>query len=238
MRIRGQRECRNCGTRWSYYETGSVECPECGSLRSVGVEEERTLHTATPATLDLTGARNRLESGESVRQVADAAAEACREYVRGFGFVDAGELQPLGDTYLAAIELRHVAGRIGRSMTLDDDEELYFLSLLRGADHGERQSTDEVPDSLRAARGLAYAQAVSAYRSDLRAYLDDHPDPMATDVLGPLDSHLKRLEALDGDVPAEESELLVRVARGVGTYLREDDESALLEARDRLDRLP
>jgi len=238
MRIRGQRECRNCGTRWSYYETGSVECPECGSLRSAGVEEERTLHTATPATLDLTGARNRLESGESVRQVADAAAEACREYVRGFGFVDAGELQPLGDTYLAAIELRHVAGRIGRSMTLDDDEELYFLSLLRGADHGERQSTDEVPDSLRAARGLAYARAVSAYRSDLRAYLDDHPDPMATDVLGPLDSHLKRLEALDGDVPAEESELLVRVARGVGIYLREDDESALLAARDRLDRLP
>jgi len=238
MRVRGQRECRNCGTQWSYYEIGRVECPECGSLRSVGVEEERTLHTATPATLDLTDARNRLESGESVRQVAEAAAEACREYVRGIGFVDAGELQPLGDTYLAAIELRQVAGRIGRSMSLDDDEEFYLLSLLRGADHGERPSTDGVPDSLRAARGLACARAVSAYRSDLRTYLDDHPDPMATDVLGPLDSHLKRLEALNGDVPAGESELLVRIARGVGTYLREDDESALLAARDRLDRLP
>jgi len=238
MRIRGQRECRNCGTRWSYYETGSVECPSCGNLRSVGVDGERRLHTATPSSLDLTGARNRLEAGESVRQVAGVAAEACRGYVHGFGFVDAGDLQPLGDTYLAAVELRHVAGRIERSMSLEDDEEFYFLSLLRGADHGERPPTDEVPDSLRSARGLAYARAVSAYRSDLRTYLDGYPDQMATDVLGPLDSHLKRVEALDGDVPVAESELLVRIARGVGTYVREDDESALLEARDRLDRLP
>lgn len=237
MRIRGQRECQNCGTRWAYYETGSVECPSCGSLRSVGVDEERTLHTASPASLDLTDARNRLESGESLQQVADAAAEACREYVLGFGFVDAGELQPLEETYLAAVELRHVAGRLGRTMTLDDDEEFYFLSLLGGADQGERPPVDEVPDSLRAARGLAYAEAVSAYRSDLRTYLDEHPDPMVTDVLGPLAGHLKRVEALDGEVPPSESELLVRIAQDVGTYLREDDESALLEARDRLDRL-
>jgi len=237
MRIRGQRECRDCGTRWAYYETGSVECPACGSLRSVGVEEERTLHTATPASLDLTGARNRLESGEPLREVADVAAEACREYVRGFGFVKAGELQPLGETYLAATELRYVAGRLERSMTLDDDEEFYFLSLLRGADHGERPPPEEVPESLRSARALAYARAVSAYRSDLRAYLEEHPDPPATDVIGPLDSRLKRVEALDGAVPAEESELLVRIAQGVGRYLREDDESALVEARDRLDRL-
>ena len=238
MRIRGQRECRNCGTRWSYYETGGVECPSCGSLRSVGVDEERTLHTATPAALNLTDARNRLESGESLREVAAVAADACKEYVRGYGFVKAGELQPLGETYLAAMELRYVGGRLERALSIDDDEEFYFLSLLRGADHGERPPPEEVPDSLRSPRGLAYARAVSAYRNDLRAYLDEHPDPLATDVLGPLDSHLKRLEALDGEVPVEESELLVRVAQDLGTYLREDDESALLEARDRLDRLP
>ena len=238
MRIRGQRECRNCGTRWAYYETGSVECPSCGSLRSVGVEEERRLHTATAASLDLTEARDLLESGGNLREVADVAAEACREYLRGFGFVKAGDLQPLGETYLAATELRYVAGRLGRSMALGDDEEFYFLSLLRGTDHGERPSPEEVPDSLRSARGLAYARAVSAYRSDLRSYLDEQPDPSATDVLGPLDSHVKRVEALDGEVPAEESELLVRIAQGVGRYLREDDESALAEARNRLDRLP
>ena len=238
MRIRGQRECRDCGTRWSYYETGSVECPSCGSLRSVGVEDERTLHTARPASLDLTGARNRLESGAPLREVSDVAAEACREYVRGSGFVNAGELQPLGETYLAATELRYVAGRLERSMVLDDDEEFYFLSLLRGADHGERPPPAEVPDSLRSARGLAYPRAVSAYRSDLRTYLDEHPDPLVTDVLGPLGGHLRRVEALDGEVPVGESELLVRIAQDVGRYLREDDESALAEARDRLDRLP
>ena len=237
MRIRGQRECRSCGTRWSYYETGSVECPSCGSPRSVGVEDERRLHTASPVSLDLTEARNRLESDESLREVADVAAAACREYVRGFGFVNAGELQYLEETYLAAMELRHVAGRVGRSMTLDDDEEFYFLSLLRGADHGDRPASDEVPDSLRSARGLAYARAVSEYRSDVRAYLDEHPHPLASEVLGPLDGHLKRVVALDGEVPTAESELLVRIAQDVGTYLREDDESALAEARDRLDRL-
>jgi hypothetical protein len=237
MRIRGQRECRDCGTRWSYYETGSVECPSCGSLRSVGTDEERTLHTASPGTLDLTEIRSRWASDESLREVADAASDVCRDYVRGYGFVKGGELQPLSDTYLAAMELRYVAGRIGRALTLDDDDEYYLLSLLRGADRGERPSPEEVPDSLRAARGLAYAEAVSAYRSDLRTYLADHPEPSVTELLGPLDGHVKRLEALDGEVPVEESELLVLIAQDLGTYLRADDESAHLRARDRLDRL-
>jgi DNA-directed RNA polymerase subunit RPC12/RpoP len=31
MKIRGERECTDCGTRWSYYDTASVECPQCGS---------------------------------------------------------------------------------------------------------------------------------------------------------------------------------------------------------------
>lgn len=236
MKIRGERECQDCGTRWAYYETGSVECPSCGSLRSVGVEDERTLHTASSVSLDLTPARELLDEGKSLRQVAETAGELTREFTRGYGFVDGGDFRPLDDRYLSAMELRHVAGDLSRTASVDEAEEFYLLTLLRG-DLGDRPAPDEVPDSLRAARGLAYANAVKAYRSDLRTYLDEHPDPLVGDVLGPLGEHVKRARALDGDVPPDEVETLVTVARNVGRYLIEDDETALLEAENALESL-
>ncbi|MFC6730630.1 TFIIB-type zinc ribbon-containing protein, partial [Natronoarchaeum mannanilyticum] len=152
MEIRGERECKDCGTRWSYYETGSVSCPNCESVRSVGVDEERKRHTAGQAALDLTEVRNMIDAAPE-SDVADAAIENCREFVRRTGFIDAGELQPLDDVYLAARELRQVADIVGRSYDPTEDEELYYLSLLRGADRGERPAPDEVPAGLREARG-------------------------------------------------------------------------------------
>jgi hypothetical protein len=236
MRIRGERECQDCGTRWSYYETASVECPSCGSLRSVGVEAERTLHTASPRELDLTDVRNDVDR-RPLREVAETAADRCREYVRGYGWIDAGELQRLDDTYLAAQELGHVGGLLGRRLDVDEAEEFYLLSLLRGADQDERPAVDEVPDSLRAGRALAYAEAVDAYRSDLRSILEERPDPAASQVLGPVGEHVKRIRAIDGEVPPAEPEALVRAVRGVAEYLLAEDEAALAEAADRLDRL-
>jgi uncharacterized Zn finger protein (UPF0148 family) len=237
MKVRGTRKCQDCGTQWSYYETGSVECPECGSLRSVGVDEERQLHTASQATLDLTPVRNALEESQSLRQVAERAVESCQSFTRGYGFVEGGDLQPLDDSYLAAMELRTVAGAVGRRRSIQDDEEYYFLSLLRGADQGERPDPEEVPDSLRDARGLASANAVREYRSDIRAFLDEHPDEFARDAVEQLGAHVKRVRALDGEVPVAEAEQLVTVARDVGRYLADGDELALSEAEDRLDRL-
>jgi uncharacterized Zn finger protein (UPF0148 family) len=236
MKVRGTRECQSCGTRWSYFDTGSVECPACGSLRSVGVDDDRRLHTTSPTEFDLTDARNALES-ESLRSVAERAVETTREYLRATGFVSGGELQALSDTYLAAAELRAVADTVGRARAVDDDEEFYFLSLLRGADAGERPTADAVPESMRDSRGLAYATAVREYRSDLRAYLDEHPDPVARDVSETLGAHVKRVRALEGDVPVAEAESLVAIARALGRAVREDDETALAEARSRLDRL-
>jgi len=61
MEIRGERECTDCGERWSYYETGDVACPACGSMQSVGVDEERALHTTTAGEFDLTEARRAWE---------------------------------------------------------------------------------------------------------------------------------------------------------------------------------
>lgn len=235
MKVRGERECQDCGTRWSYYETGSVECPECGSLRSVGVEDERRLHTAKQADLDLTPARQAAD--ESLRRSTEEAAELAREFTRGYGFVKGGDLQPLDDTYLAAMELRHVADLVGREMRPDDEEEYYLLVLLRGAEEGKRPAPEEVPEALRSARGLGYADAVAEYRDDLRDYLDEHPDPPAREVLETLGEHVKRVQALQGDVSPEDAERLVVVARDVGTYLRKDDEQSLVEARERLDAL-
>ncbi len=234
MRIRGERECQACGEYWTYYETGSIACPACGSPMSVGVGE-RVEHTDDPVAFDLTPVRDALD--ETPREeVAEHAAALAREYCRRTGFVHAGDLQPLSDTYLAAAELREVGATVARGLRLHDDAELYYLTLLRGADEGERPGVEAVPDALRAERGRAVAHAVEAYQSDLRRVLAD-PDAGVRRVLSGLTAHRKRIEALDGDVPPREAEALVRVARDLGRSLREDDEAALARAIDRLESL-
>jgi len=235
MRVRGERECTGCGTRWSYYDTGGITCPECGSVRSVGVDD-RTEHTASAAEFDLTTARG-LVDDVTLTELAEEVESACADHVRRVGFVHAGEMLVLDDEYLAAAELRHVAADVGRAMRVSDAEEAHFFELLASADRGDRPAPAEVPDSLRSARGLAAAEAVDAYGTDLRRYLEDHPDRTASTLLGSLDEHRKRVAALDGDVPARTAERLVRVARDIGRAVAEDDESALARARKRLDDL-
>ncbi|PSQ18541.1 hypothetical protein BRD00_04415 [Halobacteriales archaeon QS_8_69_26] len=243
MRVRGRRECKECGTRWSYYETGSIHCPSCGSIRSVGVDEERRLHTDGPAALDLTPVRERFDR-DPIGAVTDDAKECCREYVRRRGFVRGGELLDLDDGYLAAAELLHVADVVGRSFDPDDREELYLLELLRGADAGERPDPGDVPDSMRAARGLAYANAVRDYRRELREWLEDRDEddrarqvPAVRETLGQLDDHAKRIRALEGDVDPQTVERLVLATRDLAEALRDGDEDALATARDRLARI-
>jgi len=228
MKIRGDRECKDCGTRWSYYETASVACPDCGSLRSVGVDD-RTRHTNAPATFDLTPVRSRIDE-VPLRSVAEDAAERSAEYVRKRGFVDAGELLVLDETFVAATVLRHVGGTIARGLRTSDGDELYFLELLRGADDGDRPPADEVPKSLRAPHGLAIADAVAAYQRDVREYLADAPDEQAGTLSGRIRDHRKRIEALDGDVAPNDAERLLRATRDLGKYLQRDDESALVTA--------
>lgn len=232
MEIRGERECTDCGARWSYYETGSITCPECGSIQSVGVGE-RAEHTAGPAQLDLSPAREEIDD-EPLGDVAETAVEQAREYLRTAGFVHAGELQPLGETYLLAAETRRTGATLSRALRVSDEEELYFLSLLRGSADSERPPSGKVPDSLRAERGLAVAAAAEAYVSDLRRVYDD-PGSEIADVLSAVRARRKRIEALDGDVAPKDAEAVVRTLRDLGAYLQEDDETALARAGGRLD---
>jgi uncharacterized Zn finger protein (UPF0148 family) len=232
MKVRGQRECQSCGHRWSYYETGSVACPACESLRSVGVDD-RQLHTDAPATLDLSPYRAAWADDELADDVDDCKADL-REYVRKRGFVDGGALQPLDDAALAAHELLQVMDLFGRTRDPTGDDERYLLALLRGADDGERPAPEDVSPAWTEARGLAYANAVDDYRRDVLEWLDDHPDPEARRTLGTIRERVKRVQALQGDVSPTEAESLVRATREVGAYVIEGDESALASARERL----
>ncbi len=235
MKIRGERECTECGTRWSYYETGNVGCPACGSLRSVGIDD-RTEHTDLQVGFDLTPVRNAIDE-LSIDELAARAGDECRDYVRRRGFVNAGTLRELDDTYLAANELRHVADIIGRDVLLEEREELYFLSLLKDADRGERPPQSEVPASLQDARGLAYANAVREYQRDIKTWAADRSLSTAErSMLETLGEHVKRIRMLDGDIDPRLAERLVEATRDLANGLR-GDEVAFTQAQARLDDL-
>lgn len=230
MPLRGQRTCAECGRRWSYFETGSVDCPACGSVRSVAVADEAVLHTRGDTTLDLSAARAAVDD-RPLRDVARLAAAASRAYLADRGFIDAGELQPLDDVTLAVAELRAVSDQIHRSMAADDAAEHHLLALIQGASDGDRPA--DVPPAFRPARGRGAAAAVERYRADLVRYLGVHPAPEARRVLGPLRDQLRRVEALEGDVSVETVDRLVAAARDLGAYLS-GEEAALARAEDRL----
>ena len=234
MKVRGRRRCTACDARWSYFETGSAACPDCGSLRSVAVDDERVLHTDSPVELDLGPARSMVE-GSPLEEVAEAAGSAARKYLAARGFVDGGELLDLDDVVLGAAELRHVGAHLRRTMAVDDAAKAHFLDLLAGAEDGHRP--DAAPPALQSARGLAAAEAVGAYRRDLSTWLDEHPDPDARSALDRLRTHERRAEALDGDVSTGEAAALVAAARALGDYLRNGDASALERAEHRLDEV-
>ena len=258
MKVRGERECVDCGTRWSYYETGSIACPDCESLRSVGVDERRR-HTDSPVDLDLSD--HRLRFGEAAGTLpADGISDLesdLREYVHRRGFVRGGELLPLDDVYLAARELLQALDVYGRLAEPSDTEREYLLRLLSGADDGDRPAPGTVPDRFHAARGLAYANAIGTHREDLTTYLRDledgavdpdvdvedaqdadvenDPDIEATrDVLESLRERTKRVESLQGDVDPDVIEALVRAENDLVRYLDAGDATGLSSARERV----
>ncbi|ELZ54077.1 MULTISPECIES: DUF7117 family protein [Halorubrum] len=222
MKVRGERECQSCGTRWSYYETGSVACPSCGDLRSVGVDA-RTAHTDAAVTLDLSAHRERFgDAPETLpRSGVDDLQSDLREYCRKRGFIDGGRLATLDGTYLAARELLEAVDCFERLRDPTDADREYLLRLLAGADGGERPPADQVPAALREARGMAAVRAVEAYRSDALDFLDElEADTDADDA--------DRTDADDADEPEDGPTVAVEGNR---------PETRIGPARDAFERL-
>ncbi|WP_330631440.1 DUF7117 family protein [Halocatena halophila] len=234
MKIRGHRECRDCGIEWSYYESGSIACPSCGSVRSRGLDD-RTEHTAGRASLDLTPARQAIEE-EDLKAGLSIAATTCRSYRATAGFINAGSLEPLSTTYLGATELQYATREAKLRTTLDDSERRYCYALLNGADSGERPDPDNVPASMHQPRGLADAASVDAYRSAIRTALGDTVDPAIGRLLTRIDDHRSRIEALDGAVDPAVGATLIVAVQSVGEHIREESDG-LETARERLDEL-
>ncbi len=238
MKIRGERECKSCHTRWSYYETGSVGCPACGSLHSVGLDN-RSEHTDTPVILTLTSVRNAVDELTNT-ELASRARDHCRTYRQQRGFLRGGSLRDLDESYLAAGELEQVADILSHRLSISDAEELYFLTLLREADDGNRPAAAAIPPSLHVARGLATATAVDTYRRELKTWLTEHErDLERTEraTVEALGDHVTRIQLLEGDIPPETAETLVRATRELTRALRDGEKKALATAQDRLERL-
>ena len=174
MNVRGERECRDCGNRWSYYETGAIECPQCESLRSVGVAERAT-HTDTPVELELNAHRTRFGEarGTLPSEGVDELKRDLRRYVHRRGFINGGELRRLDSTYLAARELIEAVDVYDRLRDPTEFDREYLLALLAGADEGDRPETAAVPDDMWEARGMAAARAVGEFREDALTFLDE-----------------------------------------------------------------
>ncbi|MFY4815619.1 DUF7117 family protein [Haloarcula sp. AONF1] len=226
MKVRGERECQSCGTRWSYYETGSVACPSCGDLRSVGVDA-RTAHTDTSASLDLSAHRERFgDAPETLpRSGVDDLQSDLREYCRKRGFIDGGRIAPLDETYLAARELLEAVDCFERLRDPTDADREYLLALLAGADDGDRPPADEVPTALREARGMAAVRAVGAYRSDALDFLDE------------LEAGAERSETEQSDENADDGSDAENDDAPTVTVDGENPEARIGPARDAFERL-
>ncbi|MFB6094243.1 MAG: TFIIB-type zinc ribbon-containing protein, partial [Halanaeroarchaeum sp.] len=220
--------CRSCGATWSYFETGSVRCPECGSPRSTG-RGERSLHTDRDATLDLTRVRER--AAADLDEALDVAGEESMAYLRQRGFVRGGDLAPLDETYVLAQELRHASTLAG--LDRDDDDRAYLLALL----DGDRPSPTAVPAAHRESRGLAVAAAVRDYRDELRTWLSENDCDGARDRIETLGAVVDRVRALDGDVDPSAAETLLETARSLGAHCRDGGDADLATVDARLDDL-
>lgn len=167
MEIRGERECLECGSTWSYFEIGSVECPECGSIRSRSISTPER-DTSTVIGIDTDELVEEL--GTNFKDGLSDALESCRSYVTRQGFVEGGDLQPPEVRYVMACEVVEIceAFTTPDRQDISKEEKKYVVDLVRGLRNGN--PPDERPESLDDYHNLAVARTVERYAKDVTRY--------------------------------------------------------------------
>lgn len=243
MRVRGVRSCNECETEWSYFDTGSIVCPQCGSIASVGLGDRR-LHTDAPVRLELP--IESIDDPTTIEDVADIIERRCRRYRNRRGFIRGGELRRLDDQFLLAHELLEIAAdhrRQGRSSPRSDAALGYDLSILDAViRNGRPPDPDEVPRERHRHRGLGHSLALGSYLRDLKAWLETNEgtDDGPRVLIGEIEEHLRRIEALEGDVEPREVDGLVHAVRAIRRHVlaegRSNDRDHVASLLDELDR--
>lgn len=235
MRIRGRRECTDCGREWSYYETGAVTCPDCGSPFSVG-RDERTQHTDAAVELDLAAERAAVEE-EPLGDVLAAAAETCREYRRRSGFIRAGALREPTAVDLVASEIVHLAGAVRGRDGFEPATAEYALSLLAVPGEGSRPPPERVPADVRESRALGVADVVAEYVAAARRWDGADPADRVAALLERVEDHRRRVQAIGGDLPPASAEALLEALRDCHATMTGADDAAVARGHERLERL-
>ena len=124
-------------------------------------------------------------------------------------------------------------------MRMTDNEELYFYSLLRTADEGERL---DAPTTSRSEnyeiRGLSDAESLKDLHREMGTWAREHEVTRdGRNTLETLGEHVRRAQALDGGIDIDSAEALVSAARDLARYFDEGDSDALARSRDTLSRL-
>ena len=234
MEIRGNRRCTDCGAEWSYFETGSIECPECASKWSVRTDDRPALHTDTPTALSF-GEAVSLANPTRDDEFWAAIAKECRRYLGKRGFILGGQLQELDDAYLIAAELRWIAlhDRFSKQGMVEFEPSETTLEMggwrasnpyLESLLDRHRPAPDAVPEGLAPARSLGIVDAVEEYLREFKRWVRTNPDRQGPDpeMLAPIRGHRKRIRALSGMVDPVESERLVEAARRLGAWSQSD----------------
>jgi hypothetical protein len=229
MQFTGHRRCKQCASEWSYFETGSVSCPECGAIKSTGIGGPEP-HTAQHTSLEL--APYWEVTDEEVRIESDKIRRAVTEFLSEYGFIKGGDFLPLHDEVLAAGELRHAAYRYNTLGDPSEEVEHYLLGLLRAV-MGESRPTSP-PDVLKQARGRGTADILEQFLRDMRQWTQARAATELMPIRESFRTHLHRIQALEGDVDPVVLSRLIQSARAVQQYIAREDQQSLSKARDHL----
>ena len=164
MEIRGERECLECGSTWSYFESREVCCPECGSIKSQSMSSPRMDNTTDIDLVDsevLGGLSDDLDSALSTLE------ERCREYTGKTGFVERGDLKPPSPRYVMACEVKQIAA-IYDANQLTGDDRRYFVDLVHGLRDGE--PPEKPSGELEYIHNTAIAETVRDYATEVERY--------------------------------------------------------------------